>query len=46
MKEWLLGVVEEEEKGTEGTGDKWQLFTQLAQSIWEHDASLNRLPAL
>ncbi len=22
LKEWLLGVVEEEEKGTEGAGDK------------------------
>jgi hypothetical protein len=36
LKEWLLGMVEEEEKGTEGAGDKWQLFKELAQSIWEH----------
>jgi hypothetical protein len=36
LKEWLLGVVEEEEKGTEGAGDKWRLFKELAQSIWEH----------
>jgi hypothetical protein len=36
LKEWLSCMVEEEEKGTEGTGDKWWLFTQLAQSIWEH----------
>jgi hypothetical protein len=28
LKEWLLGVVEEEEKGTEGAGDKWQLFKE------------------
>jgi hypothetical protein len=36
LKEWLSGVVEEEEKGTEGAGDKWRLFKELAQSIWEH----------
>ena len=36
LKEWLLGMVEEEEKGTEGAGDKWRLFKKLAQSIWEH----------
>jgi hypothetical protein len=36
LKEWLLGMVEEEEKGTEGAGDKWRLFKELAQSIWEH----------
>jgi hypothetical protein len=36
LKEWLSGMVEEEEKGTEGAGDKWLLFKELAQSIWEH----------
>jgi hypothetical protein len=28
LKEWLLGVVEEEKKGTEGAGDKWRLFKE------------------
>ena len=26
MKDWLLGAIEEEEKGTEGAGDKWRVF--------------------
>jgi hypothetical protein len=36
FKEWLLGVVEEEEKGMEEMGDRWWLFTKLAQFIWEY----------
>jgi hypothetical protein len=36
LKEWLSGMVEEEERGTEGAGDKWWLFEELAQSSWEH----------
>jgi hypothetical protein len=33
LKEWLSSMVEEEEKGTEGMGNKWWLFKQWAQSI-------------
>jgi hypothetical protein len=29
-------MVDEEEKGMEEMGDKWRLFTKLAQFIWEY----------
>jgi hypothetical protein len=34
IKRWLRGMIEEEEKGTEGAGDKWRLFVKLIQTIW------------
>jgi len=34
IKQWLRGMIEEEEKGTEGAGDKWRLFVKLIQTIW------------
>ena len=34
IKEWLPGVINEEEEGTEGAGDKWRLFVSLMQKMW------------
>jgi hypothetical protein len=37
IKVWLRGVVQEEaETAPAGHGDKWQIFLQLIQAIWEH----------
>ncbi len=37
LKDWLLGVVEEEEKGTEGAGDKWRLLISTVHlGAWMH----------
>jgi hypothetical protein len=42
LKEWLAGVVEEEEdnRDLEGAGphpgDKWRTFQRIVQAIWEH----------
>ena len=33
LKEWLRGVLEEEEKGTEGLGDRWRAFVRLIRTI-------------
>jgi len=35
MKEWLAGMKEEEEQGTEGKGDRWRAFAKLIQTIWD-----------
>ena len=35
LKSWLAGVVAEEEEGKEGAGDKWRMFVELVQSVWE-----------
>ena len=35
---WLCGMVDEEEKGHYGPGDKWCLFVRLIQAIWEQDS--------
>ena len=33
MKEWLTGMIEEEEQGTEGKSDRWRLFVKLINTI-------------
>ncbi|KAL7533855.1 hypothetical protein ACHAWF_011231 [Thalassiosira exigua] len=38
LKEWLRGIVEEEDPekdGREGAGDRWRLFVRLVRAIWE-----------
>ena len=35
LKEWLRGIIQEENTGTEGSGDNWRLLVQLVQVIWE-----------
>jgi len=35
MKQWLQDVMTEEEKGTVGLRDKWRVFLDLVQTIWE-----------
>jgi exonuclease III len=36
IKGWLRGIIEEEEDGREGAGDKWRAFVELIQAVWEH----------
>ncbi len=39
VKEWLRGIVEEEDpkgQGNEGKGANWELFVQLVQAVWTH----------
>jgi len=33
MKEWLTGMIEEEEQGTEGKSDRWRSFVKLINTI-------------
>ena len=35
LKQWLVGIQQEEEMGTVGTGDSWRLLVQIIQSMWE-----------
>jgi len=35
IKDWLSGIVDEEENGNEGAGDRWRAFLKLIQAIWE-----------
>jgi len=35
IKLWLAGMIEEEEEGMEGAGDRWCLFVTLIRTIWE-----------
>ena len=35
LKEWLHGIIQEENTGAEGTGDNWRLLVTLIQTIWE-----------
>ena len=36
LKEWLVDVKREEaEEGVEGIGDRWRMFVQLLQAVWE-----------
>ena len=35
LKEWLTGIIDKEENGTEGAGEKWRIFVRLIQTIWE-----------
>jgi len=35
IKDWLQGIVQEEDTGMEGAGDNWRLLVKLIQAIWE-----------
>ena len=35
IKDWLRGMIEEEEEGKEDAGYEWKLFVELIQLIWE-----------
>ena len=35
IKEWLRGIINEEENSSEGAGDNWRIFVKVIQTIWE-----------